>query len=169
MPDTEIASVPTFIATPPVGDGPWPGVVVIHEMFGLIDDIREHATRIAAAGYVAVAPDLFRGRGALRCLLGTFRALQAGHARRFDDIDAARRELAAHEDCTGRVGVIGFCMGGGFALLTAARGFDASAPNYGRLPKDLEGALDGACPIVASYGGRDGALRGAAGRLETAL
>src|SRR3954451_16969459 len=106
MPDLEFAGVPAFVATPPTGDGPWPGVVVIHEMFGLIDDIREHATRIAAAGYVAVAPDLFRGRCALRCLLGTFRALQAGPARQFDDIAVARRELAAHEDCTGRVGVI---------------------------------------------------------------
>src|SRR3954447_13502916 len=169
MPDTEFAGVPAFIARPPVGDGPWPGVVVIHEVFGVIDDIREHATRIAAAGYVAVAPDLFRGRGAARCLLGTFRALSAGHGRQFDDIDAVRRELAALPDCTGRVGIIGFCMGGGFALLTAARGFDASAPNYARLPKDLDGALDGACPMVASYGGRDRGLSGSAAKLEAAL
>src|SRR4051794_41045347 len=169
MPDLEFAGVPAFVATPPTGDGPWPGVVVIHEAFGLIDDIREHTTRIAAAGYVAVAPDLFRGRGAARCLLGTFRALSAGRGRQFDDIDAVRRELAAHDDCTGRVGVIGFCTGGGFALLTAARGFDASAPNYARLPKDLDGALEGACPIVASYGGRDRGLAGSAATLEAAL
>ena len=46
-------------------------------------------------------------------------------------------------------------MGGGFALLTAARGFDAAAPNYGPLPRDLDAALAAACPMVASYGGRD--------------
>src|SRR4051812_15145220 len=155
MPDFHLGDVPAFIAKPPAGEGPWPGVVVIHEAFGLNDDIREHATRLAAAGYLAIAPDLFRGKGMARCLLGTFRALGAGRGRQFDDIDAVRRELADRPDCTGRVGVIGFCMGGGFALLTAARGFDVSAPNYAHLPKDLDGALKGACPIVASYGGQD--------------
>src|SRR3954451_25444892 len=103
MPDLEFAGVPAFVATPPTGDGPWPGVVVIHEMFGLIDDIREHATRIAAAGYVAVAPDLFRGGGALPCLPGTFDALRAADRRQSEDIDSARRELAPNEDCPGRV------------------------------------------------------------------
>jgi carboxymethylenebutenolidase len=164
MPD-----LPTYIAKPPVGDGPWPGVVVLHEAFGLTDDIREQATRLAAAGYLAVAPDLYRGRGMRRCLLATFKALRAERGRPFDDIDAVRRELAEREDCTGKVGVIGFCMGGGFALLTAARGFDASAPNYSPLPRDLDAALSGACPIVASFGARDLELRGAAPKVKAAL
>ena len=60
-------------------------------------------------------------------------------------------------------------MGGEFALLTAARGFDASAPNYGPLPKNLDAALAGACPVVASYGGRDAGLKGAAAKVEAAL
>ena len=60
-------------------------------------------------------------------------------------------------------------MGGGFALLTAARGFDASAPNYGVLPKDLDATLAGACPMVASYGAKDRGIRGAAPKLEAAL
>jgi carboxymethylenebutenolidase len=65
--------------------------------------------------------------------------------------------------------VIGFCMGGGFALVLAGRpGWDAVAANYGALPQDLS-ALDGACPVVASYGGRDRYLRGAASTLEMAL
>jgi carboxymethylenebutenolidase len=59
-------------------------------------------------------------------------------------------------------------MGGGFALLMAARGFDVSAPNYAHLPKDLD-ALQGSCPIVASYGGRDRSLPGSAAKLEAAL
>ena len=60
-------------------------------------------------------------------------------------------------------------MGGGFALVLAGRpGWDAVAANYGALPQDLA-ALDGACPVVASYGGRDRYLRGAASTLEAAL
>jgi carboxymethylenebutenolidase len=153
----------------PVGPGPWPGVVVLHEAFGLTDDIREVAGRFAAAGYLALAPDLFSDGGARRCLVGTFKALGRGTGRAFDDIEAARAFLAGHEDCTTRVGVVGFCMGGGFALMTAARGFDAAAPNYGVLPKDLDGALTGACPVVASYGAKDRGLPGAAARLEAAL
>ncbi len=159
-------AVPPAVSTNPP---PWPGVVVLHELFGLTDDIRQQADRLAGAGYLAVAPDLFSAGGARRCLRATFRALTSGQGPAVDDIHATRAWLAARPDCTGRVGVIGFCMGGGFALLTAAAGFDASAPSYGPLPRDAEQVLRGACPIVGSYGARDRALRGTAGRLEGVL
>jgi carboxymethylenebutenolidase len=161
--------VKAHLAVPPVGDGPWPGVVVLHESFGLTDDIRQQADRFAAAGYLALAPDLYSAGGAWRCIRATFRSLMAGHGKAFDDIETARTWLAARDDCTGRIGVIGFCMGGGFALLAANDGFDAASVNYGRLPRDLEPALRGACPLVANYGAKDRTLRGAAARLESAL
>ena len=170
MPATTLpGDVKAHLAVPPVGAGPWPGVVVLHEAFGLTDDIRQQADRLGAAGYLALAPDLYSAGGAWRCIRATFTALTRGHGKAFDDIEGARTWLAAREDCTGRIGVIGFCMGGGFALLTAARGFEASAPNYAHLPKDLDGALRGACPVVASYGAKDKTLRGTAATLRAGL
>lgn len=175
MPTTTVPGAATapqldaHLAVPPVGAGPWPGVVVLHEAFGLTDDVREHADRLAAAGYLALAPDLFTAGGAVRCLRSTFATLMAGHGSTFEDIEACRRALVARPDSTGRVAVLGFCMGGGFALMAATRGFDAAAPNYGLVPQDPAEVLRGACPVVASYGRRDRAMKGAASRLAGAL
>jgi carboxymethylenebutenolidase len=175
MPDVEVGAVDAgsqllrgYLARP-AGPGPWPGVVAIHELFGLNDMLRRQADRLAAAGYLTFGPDLFSDGGAARCVLGTFRAMFAGHGKPFADIEAARTFVQGHRDCTGKVGIIGFCLGGGFALVAANRGFDASAVNYGPPPRNLERALSGACPVVASYGGRDVALRGAARKLERTL
>jgi len=153
----------------PAGEGPWPGVVVLFEAFGLDDQMRLHAHRLARLGYLTLVPDLYADGGARRCLVSTMRASMSGEGKAYRDIETARRFLAGHPDSTGAVGSIGFCMGGGFALLSAATGFAAAAVNYGRLPKDLDAVLAGACPIVGSYGGRDAGNRGAAVALEDAL
>ena len=68
---------------------------------------------------------------------------------------------------SGAVGVAGFCLGGQFALVMSPKGFGASAPFYGTpLPRDLSATLDGACPIVASFGHRDPIGIGAEARLR---
>jgi carboxymethylenebutenolidase len=154
----------------PSGTGPFPGVVVIQDALGLSDDIKAQADRFASEGYLAFAPDLYSAGGGLRCVLATLGASRSGKGRAYDDIEAARAWLAGREDCTGRVALIGFCMGGGFAVMCAPRyDFAASSVNYGEVPKDAETALSGSCPIVGSYGKRDKTLRGRADRLERAL
>jgi carboxymethylenebutenolidase len=153
----------------PAAPGPWPGVVLLHETFGVDGVMRRQVQRMAAAGYLALMPDLFTDGGARRRLVPTFRAVAAGEGRPFVDVEAARAHLAALPDCTGRLGVLGSSVGGGLALQVAARGFEAAAVNYARLPEDPHTALLGACPVVASYGGRDPALRGTAAELATVL
>jgi carboxymethylenebutenolidase len=163
------ASLRGYLAIPE-GSGPWPGVVVLHELLGLNDDIRGIADRLAGQGFVAVAPDLFSWGSTSRCLVATFRDLVRREGEAHRRVDAVGEWLASHPSCTGLVGVVGFCMGGGFALLAAPRGrFAVSAVNYGLVPHHAEAVLAGACPIVASYGGKDLTLRGHARRLESAL
>jgi carboxymethylenebutenolidase len=143
------------VARPGAG-GSRSGVVVIHEVFGDQPEMRAVCDRFAARGYVAVMPDLFSagGRRAI-CLARAMTELSSGRPGRVTGyIEAARAWLAAQTDVDGEpIAVIGFCMGGGFALLYLA-GVRVAAVNYGQVPKQ-PAALRGACPIVASYGARD--------------
>jgi carboxymethylenebutenolidase len=154
----------------PEGQGPWPGVVVVHDAVGYGPDKQSINSRIAAAGYVALTPNLFARGGWARCVVKVMRDLSSKQGRAVDDVVAARDHLQALPECTGQVGVAGFCMGGRFALVMSPKGFGASAPFYGTpLPGELSETLDGACPIVASFGGRDLTGIGASKKLETVL
>lgn len=151
----------------PDGQGPWPGVVVVHDAIGYGQDNESTSARIASAGFVAITPKLYSRGGMLRCVTRVFRELQSQRGRALDDILAARDHLQSLPQCTGSVGIVGFCMGGQFALVMAPKGFAASAPFYGTpLPRGLSETLDGACPIVASFGRRDPMGRGAPARLQ---
>ena len=154
----------------PAGTGPWPAIVMVHEAFGLDAVMRRQVERMTAAGFLTLMPDLYTAGSTRHRLTATFRAISAGHGRVFDDVETARRFLAARSDFGGGMGLIGFCMGGGFALVAASgHGFDAASVNYGVLPKDIESTLTGACPVVASYGRRDLTQRGSAITLERTL
>jgi carboxymethylenebutenolidase len=167
--DVQITPELNGVLAVPEGNGPWPAVVMVHEVFGIDHAMRAQITRLASAGYVVLMPNLFSRGGARKCLTATFKALSNGEGQAFEDVESAKQMLAVRSDTTKKVGVIGFCMGGGFALLLASRGYDASSVNYGMLPKDLDAVLAGACPIIGSFGAKDGQLKGATAKLEVAL
>lgn len=160
---------PAYMAVPK-GEGTWPAVVVVQDVLGMTADLRRTADRLAENGYLALAPSLY-GRGPkISCMIATLRAATAGIGTGYVPLVAARDFLLADERCTGKIGLLGFCMGGQLALQLSVGGlFDVCASNYGVLPKNLH-ALREACPVVASYGARDLiARRGSAARLDAAL
>jgi carboxymethylenebutenolidase len=167
--------MPVYLAIPP-GAGRLPGVVVIHDAGGMTQDTRNQADWLAEAGFLAVALNLYYRGGLAFCIRTIFHDLIVRSGPTFTqtasaDIECARAWLSAQPGCNGRVGIIGFCMGGAFALLLASdRGFSASSVNYGgKLPADIDNFLATACPIVASYGVKDRWNRGVADQLERAL
>src|SRR5271170_615086 len=167
--DTPDGPIDALLSIPP-GTGPWPGVVVIHDAFGYGRDKQSTNDRIAQAGYVALTPNMYARGGRIRCITRVMRELMTQRGRALDDILAARDHLQARPDCSGQVGIAGFCMGGQFALVMSPKGFGASAPFYGApLPRELSETLDGACPIVASFGARDRMGRGAQVKLQRVL
>ncbi|MEK7736217.1 MAG: dienelactone hydrolase family protein, partial [Pseudomonadota bacterium] len=120
---------------------------------GINSEMQRLADEIAIEGYAVMIPDLLSRGSWFSCMRRLMRDLKRGEGQGVDDLIEARNWLAGQTYLSeGRVAVMGLCMGGGFALLLAKSGlFRVSAQFYGKVP----GNLDGACPIVASYGARD--------------
>lgn len=164
IPRSEGPSTPAYAALPAAAER---GVVVIHELFGRQPEIDRVVDRFAAAGYAAVGPDLFAGRFKPACIRRALATIASGEGLFAEQLDEAKRWLSRESGIDEqRIGVIGFCIGGGLALAVGRR-FAAVSTNYGDLPPDE--VLRGTSPIIACYGGRDRIFRRNGERLRERL
>ena len=143
-----------YLALPP-GEGKFPGVVVIHEAFGLNDNIKAITRRLAEAGYAALAVDLFAGRNQMVCMARFFSnmVLNSLNHRGIRDLKVSLDWLENHSKVdSGKIGAVGFCMGGSFVISWACTDsrLNVIAPFYAMNPRPLE-AVARSCPVVGSY------------------
>lgn len=160
-----------YLATPD-GNGPHPGVVVIHEAYGLDDHIKNVTRRFAAEGYAALAVDLFTDRIRAICMTRYMAGILTGSVNRagIDDLKSGLTFLAERPNVDAqRVGAVGFCMGGGFAIAWACTDsrLKAVAPFYATNPRPIK-VTRRLCPVVGSYPEKD-FTAGAARTLDRAL
>ena len=150
-----------YLALPASGFGP--GIVVMQEIFGVNHFVRGVADWYAAHGFVAIAPDLFwrQERGVIVADDDFNRALQLyiglDEAKAVDDTAAAMEFLRKHPSCNGRVGGVGFCLGGKLAYLLSARYKpDCAVGYYGvRIENALDDATNISNPLLLHFGGKD--------------
>jgi carboxymethylenebutenolidase len=158
-------ATPAYAVLPP---GATRGVVIIYEIMGRQPEIDRVVERFGRAGYAAVEPDLFRAQGRIACLRHTFEAMRTGAGPVVRHAAGVRRWLCEQSGVPeGKVGIIGFCFGGGFAL-AVGRGWGAVSTNYGQIP-EREAALRGMGPTIGCYGGRDRIFGGLGPVLEGRL
>ena len=149
----------------PDGIGPHPGVVAIHEAYGLNDHIKDVTRRFADAGYATLAVDLFTDRVRAVCMARYMAGILIGSVNRagIDDLKSGLTFLAKLPEVDAqRMGAIGFCMGGGFAIAWACTDsrLKAIAPFYATNPRPLE-VVKRLCPVVGSYPEKDFTARAA--------
>jgi carboxymethylenebutenolidase len=169
--EVKIGEIPAYRAMPAKG-GKFPVVLVVQEIFGVHEHIKDMCRRFAKLGYLAVAPELYARQGDVS-KIQDFREIvsqvvsKVPDVQVMSDLDAAVAWAAATgKGDTSRLGLTGFCWGGRIAWLYAAHNpkLKASAAWYGRLvgdtnplqprnPIDLAGELK--CPVLGLYGGKD--------------
>jgi carboxymethylenebutenolidase len=150
-------TVKGILYTPP-GKGPFPGLVVIHEWWGLNDWVKEQASKLADQGYASLAIDLYRGNSATDPSEAheLMRGLPEDRAVR--DLEAAVEFLKSQKNVKpDKIGSIGWCMGGGYSLAAALNEptLAATVINYGRLATDPENLKKINAAILGNFGGQD--------------
>jgi len=142
----------------PSGKGPFPAIIVIHEWWGLNDWVKEQASKLADQGYEALEIDLYRGKVATTPDMAheVMRGVPEDRTKR--DLHAAFEYLASQPSVKkDRIGAIGWCMGGGYALDVALQEptLAADVINYGHLATDKDALKKINAPILGSFGGQD--------------
>ena len=156
----------------PAAPGEYPAIVVIHEIFGLNDHIRDIARRLAKAGYVAIAPDLASRSGGTEKSENIIQELIASPIEEnLADLNAVVDYLKQLPECDGNIGAIGFCFGGAMTLamagaITTVR---AAVSYYGVTPEPADSLRSTTAAVLAHYGETDERVNASIGRLETVL
>ena len=146
-----------WMCLPDPSEKPGPAVLVIHEILGLIDNLKPLLRQFADNGYVALCPNLFDKPGLKPfCVAKTVYSMMSAEGSSVDDLQAAIDYLKDQDGVDeNKLGVAGFCFGGGFALVMGlSPDIKASAPYYGTCPSFFK-KVEQSCPVIASYGGKD--------------
>jgi len=146
-----------YLARPSADAANGKGVIVLQEYWGLVPHIEQVADRFAAAGYTALAPDLYRGKTTKRDDEAFSMLLELDLARAEKDLRGAVAELQRQPTVSGKVGVVGFCMGGQLALLAATTSPEvgAAVDFYGIHPKLTPDFSRLACPVLGLFAEND--------------
>ena len=162
-----VGSMVTFTSSPgdgsgylalPSGAGKHPALIVIQEWWGLNDWVKEQADRFASQGYVAIAPDLYRGKVATDPSMAHELMRGMPQDRAMADLRGAFNYLAGRKDVdTKRIGVIGWCMGGGYAIdfAIAEPRLAAAVMNYGHTITDSATIAKLHAPLLGNFGADD--------------
>ena len=165
-------SMKGYLARPANANGKLPGILVVHENRGLNPHIEDIARRLALDGYMAFAPDALTPLGGYPGDEDKARELfpKLDQSKTREDFVAAANLLKARPDCTGKIGVVGFCYGGGMAHTLAVRLPDlaAAVPFYGNHPA-AEDAARVKAPLLIHFAGVDERINAAWPAYEAAL
>ena len=160
FPGGAAAKTAGFLARPK-GAGRYPAVIVIHEIWGVVDHIKDVSRRLAGEGFVALAVDLFGGKTVSSLEEGRRLREELSEDRILGDLKGAFGYLQSLEYVRpNRIGSVGFCMGGGLSLLFAClnRELAAAVVFYGRNPSPIDSVKNVQCPILGNYAGADMAI-----------
>ena len=166
-------TIKSYFARPANARGKLPGVLVIHENRGLNPYIEDVARRLAVENFIALAPDGLTSVGGFpgNDEQGAVKFREVNGPKMFEDFVAAAKWLKANPACTGKIGAVGFCFGGGVVNNLAVRlGSDLAAgvPFYGRQP-NAEDAAKMTAPLLLNYAGNDQGVNQGIPAFEAAL